>query len=153
MMSLKYECVHGRRITFSTCLQKWEYVPLGPFLAKNFGTTISPWVVTMEALAPFLVPNVDQVGVYGGGDMWARWVCGRYVGQVGVWEIFSLHSLIPNTYTAYLAPSPQYLPFQQHCSLIMCWLYICHMLHHMPMHMSHATSRESSGGGGGVRGK
>ena len=46
---------------FSTCLQKWEYVPLGPFLAKNFGTTISPWVVTMEALAPFLVPNVVQV--------------------------------------------------------------------------------------------
>eukprot|EP00731_Ephydatia_muelleri_P016974 Em0010g72a len=41
-------------------IQKWEYVPLGPFLAKNFGTTISPWVVTMEALAPFLVPNVTQ---------------------------------------------------------------------------------------------
>lgn len=34
-------------------IQKWEYVPLGPFLAKNFGTTISPWVVTLEALAPF----------------------------------------------------------------------------------------------------
>lgn len=34
-------------------LQKWEYVPLGPFLAKNFATTISPWVVTPEALAPF----------------------------------------------------------------------------------------------------
>nr|CAH0105034.1 unnamed protein product [Daphnia galeata] len=34
-------------------IQKWEYVPLGPFLAKNFGTTISPWVVTMEALEPF----------------------------------------------------------------------------------------------------
>ena len=31
-------------------IQKWEYVPLGPFGAKNFGTTISPWVVTMEAL-------------------------------------------------------------------------------------------------------
>jgi len=40
--------------------QKWEYVPLGPFLAKNFGTTISPWVVPMEALTPFLVPNPDQ---------------------------------------------------------------------------------------------
>lgn len=37
-------------------MQKWEYVPLGPFLAKNFATTISPWVVTMEALAPFRVP-------------------------------------------------------------------------------------------------
>ncbi len=34
-------------------IQKWEYVPLGPFLAKNFGTSISPWVVTMEALEPF----------------------------------------------------------------------------------------------------
>ncbi len=34
-------------------IQRWEYVPLGPFLAKNFGTTISPWVVTLEALAPF----------------------------------------------------------------------------------------------------
>ena len=42
-------------------LQKWEYVPLGPFLAKNFGTTISPWVVTMDALEPFLVPNEKQV--------------------------------------------------------------------------------------------
>ena len=34
-------------------LQKWEYQPLGPFLAKSFGTTVAPWVVTMEALAPF----------------------------------------------------------------------------------------------------
>jgi len=34
-------------------IQKWEYVPLGPFLAKNFGTTISPWVITIEALEPF----------------------------------------------------------------------------------------------------
>jgi fumarylacetoacetase len=34
-------------------LQGWEYQPLGPFLAKNFATTISPWVVTLEALAPF----------------------------------------------------------------------------------------------------
>ena len=34
-------------------IQAWEYQPLGPFLAKNFGSTISPWVVTMEALAPF----------------------------------------------------------------------------------------------------
>jgi fumarylacetoacetase len=34
-------------------LQKWEYQPLGPFLAKSFATSISPWVVTLEALAPF----------------------------------------------------------------------------------------------------
>jgi fumarylacetoacetase len=34
-------------------IQQWEYVPLGPFLAKNFGTSISPWVVTLDALAPF----------------------------------------------------------------------------------------------------
>jgi len=34
-------------------LQGWEYQPLGPFLAKNFATTVSPWIVTMEALAPY----------------------------------------------------------------------------------------------------
>jgi fumarylacetoacetase len=34
-------------------LQKWEYVPLGPFLGKNFGSSISPWVVTLDALEPF----------------------------------------------------------------------------------------------------
>nr|WP_315225908.1 fumarylacetoacetase [uncultured Limnohabitans sp.] len=39
-------------------IQAWEYQPLGPFLAKNFATTISPWVVTMEALAPYRVPFV-----------------------------------------------------------------------------------------------
>ena len=39
-------------------LQTWEYQPLGPFLAKNFATTISPWVVTLQALAPFRVPFV-----------------------------------------------------------------------------------------------
>jgi fumarylacetoacetase len=37
-------------------IQAWEYQPLGPFLAKSFATTISPWVVTMEALAPYRVP-------------------------------------------------------------------------------------------------
>jgi len=41
-------------------IQKWEYVPLGPFGAKNLGTSISPWVVTMEALQPFAVPNYEQ---------------------------------------------------------------------------------------------
>jgi len=37
-------------------IQGWEYQPLGPFLGKNFATTVSPWVVTQEALAPFRVP-------------------------------------------------------------------------------------------------
>jgi fumarylacetoacetase len=42
-------------------IQKWEYVPLGPFLGKNFGTSISPWVVTMDALDAFRVsgPKFD----------------------------------------------------------------------------------------------
>lgn len=34
-------------------IQAWEYVPLGPFLGKSFGTTISPWIVTLDALEPF----------------------------------------------------------------------------------------------------
>ena len=37
-------------------VQAWEYQPLGPFLAKSFATTVSPWVVTLEALAPFRLP-------------------------------------------------------------------------------------------------
>jgi fumarylacetoacetase len=37
-------------------IQRWEYQPLGPFLSKSFATTISPWIVTMEALAPFRAP-------------------------------------------------------------------------------------------------
>jgi fumarylacetoacetase len=37
-------------------IQKWEYQPLGPFLGKNFATTISPWIVTLEALEPFRAP-------------------------------------------------------------------------------------------------
>ena len=41
-------------------IQKWEYVPLGPFLAKNFGTSISPWVVTLDALEPFRCPGPKQ---------------------------------------------------------------------------------------------
>ncbi len=43
-------------------VQAWEYQPLGPFLSKNFATTISPWVVTPEALAPFRVPFERQAG-------------------------------------------------------------------------------------------
>lgn len=41
-------------------IQKWEYVPLGPFLAKNFASTISPWIVTMDALQPFRVESPAQ---------------------------------------------------------------------------------------------
>jgi fumarylacetoacetase len=41
-------------------IQAWEYQPLGPFLAKNFATSISPWVVPMEALAPFRVPAFQR---------------------------------------------------------------------------------------------
>ncbi len=41
-------------------IQSWEYQPLGPFLAKNFATTISPWVVTMDALAPYRVPSAER---------------------------------------------------------------------------------------------
>ncbi len=41
-------------------VQKWEYVPLGPFLAKSFASHISPWIVTMEALEPFRVPGPKQ---------------------------------------------------------------------------------------------
>ncbi len=37
-------------------VQAWEYQPLGPFLAKNFATTLSPWIVTLEALAPYRIP-------------------------------------------------------------------------------------------------
>lgn len=40
-------------------IQKWEYVPLGPFLGKNFATSISPWIVTMEALEPFRTKQPD----------------------------------------------------------------------------------------------
>lgn len=41
-------------------IQKWEYVPLGPFLGKNFATSISPWVVTLDALEPFRCPAPSQ---------------------------------------------------------------------------------------------
>ncbi|RZL88493.1 MAG: fumarylacetoacetase [Variovorax sp.] len=43
-------------------IQPWEYQPLGPFLSKNFGSTLSPWVVTMEALAPFRAPLSRPAG-------------------------------------------------------------------------------------------
>ena len=41
-------------------IQVWEYVPLGPFNAKNFATTISPWVITAEALEPFKFKLPEQ---------------------------------------------------------------------------------------------
>ncbi|EXJ86009.1 fumarylacetoacetase [Capronia coronata CBS 617.96] len=48
-------------------IQAWEYVPLGPFLAKNFGSTISPWVVLVDALEPFRctgIPNETELLPY-----------------------------------------------------------------------------------------
>jgi len=59
----------GEQHIFGLCLvndwsardiQSWEYQPLGPFLAKNFVTTISPWVVPLEALAPYRVPATSR---------------------------------------------------------------------------------------------
>ncbi|HXC06132.1 MAG TPA: fumarylacetoacetate hydrolase family protein, partial [Bacteroidia bacterium] len=41
-------------------IQNWEYVPLGPFLAKNFASTLSPWIVTLDALEPFRTPGYKQ---------------------------------------------------------------------------------------------
>ncbi len=41
-------------------IQQWEYVPLGPFLGKNFASTVSPWIVTLEALAPFACKGPEQ---------------------------------------------------------------------------------------------
>jgi fumarylacetoacetase len=41
-------------------IQKWEYVPLGPFLGKSFASTMSPWIITLEALEPFKVSGPSQ---------------------------------------------------------------------------------------------
>lgn len=41
-------------------VQRWEMFPLGPFLSKNFATSVSPWIVTVDALAPFRVPAMDR---------------------------------------------------------------------------------------------
>ncbi|WP_372752476.1 fumarylacetoacetase [Mariniflexile sp.] len=53
-------------------IQKWEYAPLGPFLAKNFATSISPWIVTLDALEPYRVdgpkpikPQLDYLTIKG----------------------------------------------------------------------------------------
>lgn len=42
-------------------IQAWEYVPLGPFLGKSFCTTISPWIITLDALEPFLAEGPKMV--------------------------------------------------------------------------------------------
>lgn len=42
-------------------IQKWEYVPLGPFLAKNFASSVSPWIVTLDALEPFRVAGPEPI--------------------------------------------------------------------------------------------
>jgi fumarylacetoacetase len=61
----------AERHLFGVCLfndwsardvQAWEYQPLGPFLAKNFASTVSPWIVTMQALAPFRAPFERPAG-------------------------------------------------------------------------------------------
>lgn len=41
-------------------VQRWEYQPLGPFLSKSFATSVSPWIVTLDALEPFRIPGIDQ---------------------------------------------------------------------------------------------
>jgi len=41
-------------------IQKWEYIPLGPFLAKSFASTVSPWIVTLDALEPFRTEGYEQ---------------------------------------------------------------------------------------------
>ena len=60
---------HAEKHIFGLCLvndwsardlQKWEYQPLGPFLAKNFATTVSPYLVTLEALEPFRCPSYKR---------------------------------------------------------------------------------------------
>jgi fumarylacetoacetase len=42
-------------------VQRWEYQPLGPFLSKSFATSVSPWIVTLDALEPFRTAGIDQV--------------------------------------------------------------------------------------------
>ena len=57
------ECIFGM-VLFNDWsardIQKWEYVPLGPFLAKNFASSISPWIVTLDALEPFRCAPPEQ---------------------------------------------------------------------------------------------
>ena len=83
-------------------IQGWEYQPLGPFLAKNFATTISPWVVTLDALAPFRIPaaarpagdpaplpyladpaNAESGGIEATLEVWIRTAAMRERGEDG----------------------------------------------------------------------
>ncbi len=62
-------------------VQSWEYQPLGPFLAKNFATSISPWIVSMEALTPYRVPLADRAA----GDPAALpYLAGKDLGHAGI---------------------------------------------------------------------
>jgi fumarylacetoacetase len=62
-------------------IQSWEYQPLGPFLAKNFATSISPWIVSMEALAPYRVPLAGRPA----GDPAALpYLAGKDPGRAGI---------------------------------------------------------------------
>lgn len=56
-------------------IQRWEYIPLGPFNGKNFLTTVSPWVVTLEALEPFKceAPRQDPPVLEYLADEGVRW--------------------------------------------------------------------------------
>jgi fumarylacetoacetase len=80
-------------------VQGWEYQPLGPFLAKNFATTISPWIVTLEALAPYRLPwtrvgtdpqplpylDSPQLRASGGIDLWLEaWIETAGMRQLGL---------------------------------------------------------------------
>eukprot|EP00897_Mesotaenium_endlicherianum_P005135 jgi/Mesen1/464/ME000101S10691 len=56
-------------------IQKWEYVPLGPFLGKSFGTSITAWVVTLEALEPFICASPPQAAIRPAGAEVASVVC------------------------------------------------------------------------------
>ena len=58
------ECIFGM-VLFNDWsardIQKWEYVPLGPFLAKNFASSISPWIVTLDALEDFKCESQNKI--------------------------------------------------------------------------------------------
>ncbi|UBF29959.1 fumarylacetoacetase (plasmid) [Kovacikia minuta CCNUW1] len=81
-------------------IQAWEYQPLGPFLAKSFATTLSPWIVTLEALAPFRCPafsrppgdpsplpylTAEQDSQRGGIDLTLEvWICSAPMRSAGI---------------------------------------------------------------------
>ena len=61
-------------------IQVWEYVPLGPFNAKIFGTTISPWVVLVDALQPFTVPALEN-----------KTTIQRYLQETKIDNVYDIH--------------------------------------------------------------